>query len=273
MQEMAKDISDIPLEVLDIILDFLHNDAASLRAASLVSRGWVHESRHHLFNKITLKDVSSPPLGINLKNARPFLELARSNYCTFLAAIRSATFFITNAELIMDIVAVLASSKLVNQLIVRNFTQEPTSWDVSAFPNVRDLTYNAAPEFGENPWALVGSFSELHTLALYTHCTTVITLPSDVSGFHFNSLRTLRLNLMASDELFHWMGNLDGAHYSLETLDLQLIRACHTGWGPVTALNSFLRGTAATLQHLIVRVEYDNSLKEDLSGKGMILAC
>lgn len=46
--------SRFPLELFDIIIDFLHDDIITLRACSLVSREWVASSRLHLLRSVNL---------------------------------------------------------------------------------------------------------------------------------------------------------------------------------------------------------------------------
>lgn len=43
-----------PQELTDIIIDYLHNDEAALRSASLVCKSWFPESRFQLFSSIKL---------------------------------------------------------------------------------------------------------------------------------------------------------------------------------------------------------------------------
>ena len=43
-----------PLELFDVVIDFLHDDLKTLRACSLVSREWVASSRLHIFRSVTL---------------------------------------------------------------------------------------------------------------------------------------------------------------------------------------------------------------------------
>lgn len=54
---MDKSNHSLPLELFDNVIDFLHDDPATLEACSLVCREWVSSSRYHLFRLITL----SPP--------------------------------------------------------------------------------------------------------------------------------------------------------------------------------------------------------------------
>ncbi|OCH90374.1 hypothetical protein OBBRIDRAFT_730925, partial [Obba rivulosa] len=45
----------LPQEMTDTIIDFLHDDAAALRSCSLTCRTWLVRSRHHLFSEIKLQ--------------------------------------------------------------------------------------------------------------------------------------------------------------------------------------------------------------------------
>ena len=41
--------SHFPQEILDLIVDFLHDEPGALKACCLVSKSWVHRTREHLF--------------------------------------------------------------------------------------------------------------------------------------------------------------------------------------------------------------------------------
>ncbi|KAJ3538986.1 hypothetical protein NM688_g6432 [Phlebia brevispora] len=43
-------------DVVNVIIDFLHDDKETLLACSLVARDWVHRSQTHLYNRIVLRD-------------------------------------------------------------------------------------------------------------------------------------------------------------------------------------------------------------------------
>ncbi|PIL34448.1 hypothetical protein GSI_03224 [Ganoderma sinense ZZ0214-1] len=48
----------IPVELTDMIIDFLHDDVQSLLACAVVSHSWLPSSRLHLFRSCTIKDPS-----------------------------------------------------------------------------------------------------------------------------------------------------------------------------------------------------------------------
>ncbi|KAJ6566802.1 hypothetical protein B0H19DRAFT_714200 [Mycena capillaripes] len=70
----------LPPEVIDLVIDNLHDDLPTLRACSLVSRDWVGGSRHHLFD-------DGPYL--TGRNLGVFRDLLESPYNTFSFHLRS----------------------------------------------------------------------------------------------------------------------------------------------------------------------------------------
>jgi uncharacterized protein YggT (Ycf19 family) len=80
-------------------------------------------------------------------------------------------------------------------------------------------------------------------------------MPPALSVPTFRHIRTLRLRLSASEELLEWLARLDGSRLPLETLDLRVFRWCHRGWGPVNALNAFLKWVSDTLDHLRLGID------------------
>lgn len=50
-------ISRVPQELIDRILDCLHEDSVALRSCSFVCRSWLKQSRHHLFGLLRIRDT------------------------------------------------------------------------------------------------------------------------------------------------------------------------------------------------------------------------
>ncbi|KAF8957243.1 hypothetical protein BDZ97DRAFT_1847279 [Flammula alnicola] len=262
-------ISDMPTKILEMILDFLHNDHAALYSASLVSREWVSTPRHRLFNRTIIKEFRIPYRGTIQENVHSFLALALSEHCTILPVIQCIVLNVTTPELIRDVVKVLALSKVLSQIVFMDLSKSSSiSWIAHVLPNIHDFTFNTWSTFGDDACRLVTSFPSLHTLAVYTNADTTITLLPVVSSSPFRNLRTLRLKLLGSEELFDWLKNLDGSHSILETLDLRIFRSCHRGWGSVNALNSFLKRNSGTLKHLSLGIDYNPGLKDDSLNEG-----
>jgi hypothetical protein len=274
----ATSISDTPQEILERILDFLHDDHATLYSASLVSRAWIHAPRYHLFSQTLLKEIYR--WGRLLKeNACLFLVLARSEHCTILPAIRSAILIVQTQELVDDLVKVLAPSKRLSQLTyIHTLRSETISWNAQILTNIHDFYFDFLwYTFDADAWRLVTSFPNLHSLALYTNATCPITLPSSIPGSVFRNLRTLRLRLTASEELFEWLTKLDGTRFILETLDLRMFRPHRGSWGSMSALNAFLKDVSDTLTHLSIGIFYETDLNELSASRGtrssFILLC
>jgi hypothetical protein len=261
MSVLATRISNAPTEILEKILDFLHDDHAALYAASLVSRAWVSRPRYHLFGQIVLHEYVVPDtLGAFIEtHVTSFLALARSEHCTIIRAIRRLILMILSPELLQDVIDSLVRSDAVpTQIVYNHINSASVSWNGRTFQSVHDFTFNMERrDLNDAAWHLVSSFPSLRTLALYTKSDTTVTLPRDMPGASFHSLRTLRLRLVASEELLHWLKNINGSHFALETFDLRMIRSCHSGWGPVKALNAFLKSVSGTLKHLSLGIDIE----------------
>lgn len=52
-------LSDLPQELVDVVIDYLHRYRSTLRACSLTCSSWVSPSRYHLFYRLLLKDEST----------------------------------------------------------------------------------------------------------------------------------------------------------------------------------------------------------------------
>lgn len=61
----------IPQEMVDGIIDFLHDDIISLVACSLAARPFLPETRHHLFSKITLTTENISSFVMLLEDSSP----------------------------------------------------------------------------------------------------------------------------------------------------------------------------------------------------------
>ncbi|KJA24282.1 hypothetical protein HYPSUDRAFT_76582 [Hypholoma sublateritium FD-334 SS-4] len=262
-------ISDVPTETLEIILDFLHDDSSALYSSSLVVRNWLPSPRYHLFNRILLNEVEQWGGRVLQANVRSFLTLIRAEHCTFLSYVQCIVLNVTTQTLIDEVVNALVPLKKLSQIVLMHHRPRTNrdhasgrliAWNGRFLHNVRDFTVNALTDFGYDAWALVASFANLRSLAIYIPERIPFVLPSPphIPPSTFRNLRTLRLQLKGSEELLTWMQAGDGEYCALETFDLWLYSPSRRGWGPVTTLNSFLKNISDTLRHLgIGIVDYD----------------
>ena len=252
-------ISNVPIEILERILDFLHEDRSTLCYSSLVSRKWVLPSRYHLFNPTIINEFRIPYRGVLKENADSFLSLVKAPCCTILPTIQNVIINVTNLELMKNVVEALRHSKTLNILFldqVRLPQHQSVSWIASSLPDILSFSYNASTIFGEDACRLVTSFTRLQSLAIYTEIWTQVSFPTHISGSYFHHLHTLRLKLVNSEQFLDWLQSLDGWHSALETLDLRIFYRLHLGWGPVNTLNSFLKANSDTLKHLSIGINY-----------------
>ena len=72
----------VPIEIVEVIIDHLHNDKEALKACSLVSRRWVFSARYHLVY----------PIKLHHKNISDFLDLLQSPCLKIAPSIRDLSF-------------------------------------------------------------------------------------------------------------------------------------------------------------------------------------
>jgi hypothetical protein len=268
-------ISITPGEIFERILDFLHDDHAALCSSSLANREWVSTARFHLFNPTIINEFKSP-------DARSFLSLVQSPYSTILPAIRQVVLNITTLDLISDVVNKLKRSKALKHIVFFDhsyISDSPSlSWIAQALPNIYDFSYNTTSAVRNDVYRLFASLPKLRSLAIYTEVHTAFAFPVQIPGPHFLHITTLRLRLLKSEQFLDWLQTLDGWNPLLETLDLRIFRICHRGWGPVKALNSFLKANSSSLRHLSLGIDYaarvvdvDESICVDNEGASAIL--
>lgn len=268
-------------ELIDAILDFLHDDRESLLSSSLVARKWVPAPRHHIFAEriaINFTKLGPPAYNWSSDTAHDFLALGRSPYCSILPAIRNVVLNVDTelngaSELLQEIVEMLTRSP-VNKMLFLDHTFKSSegqpislSWIAPHFPGLQEFSYNALHDVVGDVFALVASFPLLQSLAVYSNPTGGSNLARGtprpaIPHAAFAHLHTLRLRLydQQSEELLAWVPSI-GGQLRLETLDINVFHCYHNGWGPVAALNLFLHANADSLRSFTLRVTYDN--KED----------
>ena len=246
-------INITPGEIFERVLDFLHDDRAALCSSSLANREWVSTARLHLFNPMIINEFKSP-------DAHAFLSLVQSPYSTILPAIRQVVLSIATQDLISDVVNELKHSKALQQIVFLDHSYisdlPSLSWIAQALPNIYDFSYNTTSAVRDDVYRLFASLPTLQSLAIYTEVHTTFAFPVQIPGPHFLHISTLRLKLLKSEQFLNWLQTLDGWNPLLETLDLRIFRICHRGWGPVTALNSFLKANSSSLRHLSLGIDY-----------------
>lgn len=66
-------MSNIPPELSDHIIDFLHDDRRALKACSLTCRTWYPTSRYHLYRKVHLNSLEGCQTFIQILQSSPYL--------------------------------------------------------------------------------------------------------------------------------------------------------------------------------------------------------
>ncbi|KAJ7626071.1 hypothetical protein FB45DRAFT_1060600 [Roridomyces roridus] len=270
-------MDDLAQELIDEILEFLHDDLPSLLSTSLVARKWVFTPRRHVFASIAVYHCF---LGHRhgagfVDNAHRFLDICRSPHCSILPSIREVAVNINTdfspdgpvLGLLQDVIKTLGRAPIQKLVFLdhgASLFAEPVSLAsmASHFPHLREFAYNALERVSDEIYALLSALPDLHVLSIYTNYKDSPTVPITripLPAGSFTQLHTLRLRLYPtqSEELRSW---LHTASLRLESLHLTIFHCYHNGWGPISALSALLLGaTAAHLRDLAIHVKYEDS--------------
>ncbi|KAJ7763225.1 hypothetical protein DFH07DRAFT_813152 [Mycena maculata] len=270
--------ADIAQELIDAILDFLHDDRQSLLHSSLVTRKWVPATRHHIFERIVINHFfAGHRCRGHRDNAHRFLAICDSPHCTILPSVRNVLVNVDTKispvgpvpALLADIIDALGRAPIVKILFVDHTSRQGSpialSWIGPRFRDLQELSYNSLEDVVCDLFALVSSFPNLRILSVYSsskasHTASIAQGLNSPAPHTFAHLHTLRLRLYShqSEELLSWLQSI-GKQAGLETLDLNFFHAYHNGWGAIAVLNSFLHVNGDHLRNLTVRVTYEDS--------------
>ncbi|KAJ6494049.1 hypothetical protein C8R47DRAFT_1267506 [Mycena vitilis] len=105
-----------PSELEDVLIDFCHDDYATLASCGLVCRGWLPASRYHLFSSISL----------STQNARAFQEILALS-ATIPALVRDVELHFSGASLLhLQVVPILLLLSHTKRLTLRPVRDEVT---------------------------------------------------------------------------------------------------------------------------------------------------
>ncbi|KAJ7649604.1 hypothetical protein B0H17DRAFT_1102168 [Mycena rosella] len=263
-------IVDLAQELIDHILDFLHDDPISLLSSSLVARNWVPAPRYHIFEKIAINYYFRPGYQLRLDTANGFLATCDSPYSTILPSVHSVVLNISTeldetAAVLLDEICLVLGRAPINKLLFIDHTYSGKPMSLSRiaphFSGLQEFAYNALDDVAEDLFAVVASFPMLRRLSAYAATPAPHTqlYPSPTA---FAYLHTLRLQLSSHESALSWLQSADEP-LRLETLDLNIFHPYHNGWGPVGALNSLLHASGEHLRHLSLGVSYKDDIDDD----------
>ncbi|KAJ7248466.1 hypothetical protein C8J57DRAFT_1522434 [Mycena rebaudengoi] len=179
-------IFDFPQELIDLVLDFTHDDKPTLMACSLVSRTWTTSSRYHMFyrTRVTVED----------HRISAFYSLFVSEHSTITpSSIREIDFIHTGDE---------SNSGLTeHEQILGDFACAPWLLVRGAFPSVRHLSLHNFFDKFHILAGFISNFLSLESLDLRTsYFRKATSVPTVLPPMN---LASLAINLSHGD-LFEW---------------------------------------------------------------------
>ncbi|KAF5386446.1 hypothetical protein D9757_005866 [Collybiopsis confluens] len=235
-----------PQELIDGIIEFLHDEKTALLNCSLITECTTRN------RKVVQKVV---------QNGNTFLNLLSSSGNTIVPYITTLSLNVQEPWLI-EILRAISGAPLA-ELSVRSHTRPwntPSSLTevCESFPNLVDLSLAPIFTLDDEILQFLSRFKGLRSLSLTPsfRADRADEFPTDISLSGLNQLETLRLSLKSA-AMLEWF-QISGWTPRLTTLDIILYRHHHKGWGPVSQLNSLLEKNQNTLEHLRIKVMYYN---------------
>jgi hypothetical protein len=233
----------IPQELVDYIIDHLHNDKPSLAACSLVCRDWIPPSRYHFL----------PKLSLNFVDIHHCLYILESPLCTIVPRIRHLSLHGFHGARFR-----VALSRLASRLLhVRRLSLVSVQWCspcqgefTCAFPELSELIlvdchFKTMKNFVDciGTWHEVESVTVSNTLWLFE--TTVLPFRPSRLPCAPVALRTLHLKTNPKSPILQWL-----LHHPRSYRDLSSFSAEDVSDGEILPLTSFIQSVGPTLQSL-----------------------
>lgn len=127
---IRKDAMALAGELIDLIIDHLHDDRPALKICSLLCKSWLSESRFHLFRKVILA----------YNNYEDFLDLLKSPLCTIGPHVRCLVVHFDAMPSIPSLTALPNVVSLRLHDLPQMFPDQAAVEALSGFRSVRRLT-------------------------------------------------------------------------------------------------------------------------------------
>ena len=224
-------------EVIDIIIDFLHDDKHELGTCALVCKSWLPASRYHLFRSITIRS----------HNIGQFVQLMRCRYTTFPSytvhldiGVKNRSFFTPRSSHISLILRLLPLCYLGMTHV--NLDQNSLGRSLNDFKAITALefTFVGLSTCGSLLDILVAT-PLLESVRLFeVYWKGVGDIPASQSFQHLSILST---HCEGNSQILGWLSK-----GSLPVLSRLSIRARSSPQG------EFLRALGSSLEHLVVKI-------------------
>lgn len=249
---------ELPQEITDSVIDFLHDDYQALATCSLVCRNWLARVRYHSFGHLNITHFRSHIRRPTPKNALTFLDLVQQNN-TVLPYIHSV-YISTDAHFAPIITALAASTPKRLDILFHDIPEANLYTLVRVpclFQHLTDFTLTVPHVMCPEILQTISSFPSLRSLSLFASYSVRFDRVSakDINIVNFAQLDTLRLQFRQSEIVCGWLLELGGLP-RLTSFELGVYRCHHTGCGPVDVLNTFLSAHGISLEHLRISVQY-----------------
>ncbi|RPD53069.1 hypothetical protein L226DRAFT_347986 [Lentinus tigrinus ALCF2SS1-7] len=249
-----------PAELVDVVIDFLHDDPRTLKTCALVSRSWLISSRYHLFHTYTISDR------LKAQNCVIFFKITPdvAPYVRRLEVKRGFDHFIEFSELVnvlhsLPSIRSLAISEIsIGKPQPRQNTHEPEPLPGPTFGALEELTVttcNITTHEFSLLFRLLGLFTEIRRVELVQRATARIwlmytALRSIIPAHHISIVHLLAwnipppviANLVSRTRTADVLQTLDFRDHMLKWADVDELGAMFADIGPRRTLRRVVFG-------------------------------
>ncbi|KAI0697573.1 hypothetical protein BC835DRAFT_754838 [Cytidiella melzeri] len=267
-------LSDLPQELIDVIIDVFHNDKKMLHACSLIGPAWRSRSQHHLLSQITVGPQRKPtdpirPLISHLRESPHFS--ARFHELTLTGDM--SDMLSVSARWLTAILENLPNLKILRLRLV-DFTSLDRFFSPSTRFNLEhlqlvDTGVNSEEATIENTLEILELFDSLGRLSIqtaYARVRSYLEFDTVLADFAAKVPKHLHVNALQVQDYFYatsfWLALMRRtALQSFTSLDVGSRK-----WDP-NALHSLLQEAGAGLRHLDINLECVHSSDADSLGE------
>ncbi|KAK7064832.1 hypothetical protein R3P38DRAFT_3250359 [Favolaschia claudopus] len=257
---MATTTTELPLEIIELIIDRLSEDRDALETCSLVALNWVRCTRSYLFSTAVLENTHSIPtlaellesplstivhairyLSIEVSFRCHFNREQANDYAPYLAAISTRLPSLESLEFVQHSLGVRSNrlSSEVTQIFL-------PPW--SCFQSIRTLVFRSV-ETSPHLLGFISSFPNLRALEM-NGVQSSLTSPGE-QLLHIpppNMLQNVRLSRCAAEEVLDWL--LSYASSSSTKLSTSMLQLGGISDQQITSIAKYLTACGPILQHL-----------------------
>jgi len=260
---MANMDTQLPRELVDMIIDFLHDDKSSLHSCCLVTRSWLASSRYHLFYSVTIDDQAQDHFGPASQNVQHRLTTLPGSVAEYIQElyISSARHLPCHSLHASALLSALEKMKRISTVRMYRALLHFDSFSSKSYPPISSLQHLllVGVDVRANPRAfaqiILPLFPNIRTLIFHhTLWAEETTHLADVHSISFPYLQKVVLNGHGSGDYTSNAEFLQALNENISAPSLKMVDLICSTRGEVHAIGRFLEKYGGGLVKLRIAI-------------------